>query len=213
MIELRHPFGNQTSTYTAIDNTVEAVADRSIAVELNDTPGCNHERNSDSDARVSLSGSTYSCAFETEANCVFKRDGDPFDNPVGIDHISVRVDESTECTNRRSGRGSSSSRSPDRHRLGLRMARPLPGRQRTLRNIHSNRHQNGPQRHPMSQDGAGIGSGSLDQRQRFIGHPFRPFGPTRRQSVSVVGSLNETKRREVVKMNRNLRRSDVGVVP
>jgi len=77
----------------AIDNVGIAVSELDAALEFYESLGFECERFSDQDARVALADDAYLYVFETDADGAVERDGDRFDNPVGIDHVSVRVDD------------------------------------------------------------------------------------------------------------------------
>lgn len=78
--------------YEAVDNIGVAVADLEAAIRFYDTLGFEYERYSDTDAQVSPVNGTYLYVFETDGNNDVERDGNLFENPVGLDHISIRTD-------------------------------------------------------------------------------------------------------------------------
>lgn len=82
--------------YEAVDNIGVAVADLDAALEFYETLGFEYERYSDRDAQVSPADDTYLYVFETEGDDAAERDGELFENPVGIDHVSLRVDDVDE---------------------------------------------------------------------------------------------------------------------
>jgi catechol 2,3-dioxygenase-like lactoylglutathione lyase family enzyme len=79
--------------YEAVDNIGVAVADLDSALEFYETLGFECERYSDSDGRVVPAEETYFYLFETTSENPVERDGDLGDNPVGIDHLSIRVED------------------------------------------------------------------------------------------------------------------------
>lgn len=79
--------------YQAVDNIGVAVADLESALDFYETLGFECERYSESDGQVSPAADTYLYVFETHGPDAAPRSADLFSNPVGIDHISIRVDD------------------------------------------------------------------------------------------------------------------------
>lgn len=82
--------------YEAIDNIGVAVTDLEAALDFYETLGFECDQYSDADARVAPTAAddeTYLYVFETDSNESLERDGDLFTNPVGVDHISVRIED------------------------------------------------------------------------------------------------------------------------
>lgn len=77
--------------YQGIDNVGIAVSDLDAALKFYKSLRFECERFSDRDARVAPANDAYLYMFETDVDGTVQRDGDLFDNPVGIDHVSVRV--------------------------------------------------------------------------------------------------------------------------
>lgn len=82
--------------YEGIDNIGVAVEDLDAALQFYETVGFETERYSEADAQVTPADGTSLFVFETEGGGTVARDGELFDNPVGIDHISVLVDDVEE---------------------------------------------------------------------------------------------------------------------
>lgn len=83
--------------YQGLDNVGVAVADLDEALGFYETLGFDCEPYSETDARVTpAGGSAYLYVFETEGGGEVGRDADLGSNPVGIDHVSFRVDDVDE---------------------------------------------------------------------------------------------------------------------
>jgi catechol 2,3-dioxygenase-like lactoylglutathione lyase family enzyme len=77
-----------------VDNIGIAVTDLDAAVSFYEQLGFEVDRYSSEEAAVRpASESAYLYVFETNNETTTHRDAELFDNPVGIDHISVRVDD------------------------------------------------------------------------------------------------------------------------
>lgn len=83
--------------YQGLDNVGVAVADLDEALGFYETLGFDCEPYSETDARVTpAEGSAYLYVFQTEGGGEVGRDEDLQSNPVGIDHVSIRVDDVDE---------------------------------------------------------------------------------------------------------------------
>jgi catechol 2,3-dioxygenase-like lactoylglutathione lyase family enzyme len=93
--------------YEAVDNIGIAVTDIDEAIEFYETLGFDVERYSEQDAQVTpTEDSAYFYVFESTADGPSAdRDSDLFSNPVGIDHVSIRVDDVDETYNELSREG------------------------------------------------------------------------------------------------------------
>ena len=79
--------------YHGLDNVGVAVADLDDALGFYETLGFECEPYSETDARVTPGDGAYLYVFETERGGEPGRDTDLGSNPVGIDHVSIRVDD------------------------------------------------------------------------------------------------------------------------
>ena len=111
--------------YQGLDNVGVAVADIDEALSYYETLNFEAERYSDIDARVDVADDgAYLYVYETEAEGDHTgRDGDSRTNPVGIDHVSIRVDDVDEVYKTLTDRGVEFVREPrTEEEWGLRMA-------------------------------------------------------------------------------------------
>ena len=111
--------------YQGLDNVGIAVADIDEAVAYYETLGFEAERYSEIDARVDVAeDGAYLYVYETDADGdTTGRDGDSRTNPVGIDHVSVGVEDVDEVHETLTDRGVEFVREPrTEEEWGLRMA-------------------------------------------------------------------------------------------
>lgn len=111
--------------YQGLDNVGIAVADIDEALSYYETLGFQTERYSEIDARVDVAdGGAYLYVYETDSDeATTGRDGDSRTNPVGIDHVSVEVDDVDDVYETLSERGAEFVREPRTEKeWGLRMA-------------------------------------------------------------------------------------------
>ncbi|MFB6171085.1 MAG: VOC family protein [Haloarculaceae archaeon] len=109
--------------HEGIDNVGVAVADLDAALAFYETLGFECEPYSDVDAQVAPGDGAYLYVFETEGGAGVERGGDLFENPVGIDHVSVRVDDVDETCESLSAAGVEFFLAPTTEaEWGLRMA-------------------------------------------------------------------------------------------
>jgi catechol 2,3-dioxygenase-like lactoylglutathione lyase family enzyme len=107
-----------------VDNIGIAVTDLDAAVSFYEQLGFEVDRYSSEEAAVRpASESAYLYVFETNNETTTHRDAELFDDPVGIDHVSVRVEKCRPDLPKPKGRRRVLSRTDDRRGLGpLRMA-------------------------------------------------------------------------------------------
>lgn len=111
--------------YQGLDNVGIAVSDIDEALSYYGTLGFEAERYSEIDARVDVAeDGAYLYVYETDSEeTTTGRDGDSRTNPVGIDHVSVRVDDVDEVYETLADRGVEFVREPrTEEEWGLRMA-------------------------------------------------------------------------------------------
>lgn len=82
--------------YHGLDNVGVAVADIDEALGFYETLGFDCEPHSETDARVTPGVGAYLYVFEPAGGGEVGRDDDLGSNPVGIDHVSIRVDDVDE---------------------------------------------------------------------------------------------------------------------